>query len=49
VSVAAARVDESRYLLRRLDTGECRRVFTEALRLRDADEVADLVREHIRS
>jgi phosphoenolpyruvate-protein kinase (PTS system EI component) len=47
VSVAAARVDETRYLLRRLDTGECRRVFTEALRLRDAGEVADLVRERI--
>jgi multiphosphoryl transfer protein len=48
VSVAAARVDETRYLLRRLDTGECRRVFTEALRLRDASDVAALVRERIR-
>jgi multiphosphoryl transfer protein len=49
VSVAAARVDETRYLLRRLDTGDCRRVFTEALRLRDAGEVATLVQERIRS
>jgi phosphoenolpyruvate-protein kinase (PTS system EI component) len=49
VSVAAARVDETRYLLRRLDTGDCRRVFTEALRLRDAGEVAALVQERIRS
>jgi phosphoenolpyruvate-protein kinase (PTS system EI component) len=49
VSVAAARVDETRYLLRRLDTADCRRVFTEALRLRDADEVAELVRERIRT
>jgi phosphoenolpyruvate-protein kinase (PTS system EI component) len=49
VSVAAARVDETRYLLRRLDTAQCRRVFAEALRLRDADEVAALVRERIRT
>jgi multiphosphoryl transfer protein len=47
VSVAAARVDETRYLLRRLDTGECRRVFAEALRLRDAAEVAELIRDRI--
>jgi phosphoenolpyruvate-protein kinase (PTS system EI component) len=47
VSVAAARVDQTRYLLRRLDTGDCRRVFAEALALRDAGEVAALVRERI--
>jgi phosphoenolpyruvate-protein kinase (PTS system EI component) len=47
VSVACARVDETRYLLRRLDTAACRRVFTDALRLHDADEVLALVRDRI--
>jgi phosphoenolpyruvate-protein kinase (PTS system EI component) len=44
-SVACARVDETRYRLRRLDTARCREVFAAALRLRDADETAALVRE----
>jgi phosphoenolpyruvate-protein kinase (PTS system EI component) len=47
VSVACARIDETRYRLRRLDTAACADVFAEALRLRDADETAALVRERI--
>jgi phosphoenolpyruvate-protein kinase (PTS system EI component) len=43
LSVAAARTDETRYLMRRLDTTRCAEVFTEALRQRDADQTAALV------
>jgi phosphoenolpyruvate-protein kinase (PTS system EI component) len=47
VSVACARIDETRYRLRRLDTTTCADLFTEAVRLRDADETAALVRERM--
>ncbi|MEV4623304.1 putative PEP-binding protein [Asanoa sp. NPDC049573] len=47
VSVAVARVDETRWRLRRLDTGQCRTLFEDALRLADAGEVAALVNERI--
>jgi phosphoenolpyruvate-protein kinase (PTS system EI component) len=47
VSVACARVDETRYRLRRLDTDRCADVFTDALRVRDAEETAALVRDRI--
>ena len=47
VSVACARIDETRYRLRRLDTTACAGVFADALALRDADETAALVRERI--
>lgn len=46
-SVACARVDETRYRLRRLDASACAALFAEALALRDADETANLVRERI--
>jgi phosphoenolpyruvate-protein kinase (PTS system EI component) len=48
-SVACARIDETRYRLRRLDTGACAELFAEALSTRDADRAADLVRERIGS
>jgi phosphoenolpyruvate-protein kinase (PTS system EI component) len=44
VSVACARVDETRYRLRRLDTRACAGLLGEALALGDADETAALVR-----
>ncbi|MEV0715854.1 putative PEP-binding protein [Asanoa sp. NPDC050611] len=47
VSVAVARIDETRWRLRRLDTGQCRAVFTEALRQGGAGDVAELVEERI--
>jgi phosphoenolpyruvate-protein kinase (PTS system EI component) len=48
-SVACARVDETRYRLRRLDTTVCADLFGEALALRDADETAALVRRRVRA
>ncbi|GIF74666.1 putative PEP-binding protein [Asanoa siamensis] len=47
VSVAVARIDETRWRLRRLDTEQCRALFTHALRLGGAGEVAELVDERI--
>jgi phosphoenolpyruvate-protein kinase (PTS system EI component) len=47
VSVACARVDDTRYLLRRLSTVDCEALFAAAVRLRDADEVLALVRERM--
>ncbi|GIF45705.1 phosphotransferase system enzyme I (PtsI) [Asanoa ferruginea] len=47
VSVAVARVDETRWRMRRLDTGQCRTLYDDALRLADAGEVAQLVNERI--
>jgi phosphoenolpyruvate-protein kinase (PTS system EI component) len=47
VSVAVARVDETRWRMRRLDTDRCRALYTDALRLGDAGEVAQLVNERI--
>jgi phosphoenolpyruvate-protein kinase (PTS system EI component) len=47
VSVACARIDETRYRLRRLHTGLCEVVYADALRLRDADQSAALVRDRI--
>jgi multiphosphoryl transfer protein len=47
VSVACARIDETRYRLRRLHTGVCEVVYADALRLRDADQSAALVRDRI--
>jgi phosphoenolpyruvate-protein kinase (PTS system EI component) len=47
VSVACARIDETRYRLHRLDAGRCADFFVEALRAHDAAEVARLVREHV--
>jgi multiphosphoryl transfer protein len=47
VSVACARIDETRYRLRRLDITRCGEVFAEALRARDAEETAALVRDRI--
>jgi len=47
VSVAVARIDETRWRLRRLDAGECRTLFTDALRLGGAGDVAALVDERI--
>ena len=47
VSVACARIDETRYRLRRLDTAACQRVFAEALGTRDAAAAAELVRRQI--
>jgi phosphoenolpyruvate-protein kinase (PTS system EI component) len=47
VSVACARIDETRYRLRRLDTTRCADVFAEALRARDAAETAALVTDRI--
>jgi len=46
-SVPCVAVDESRYRLRRLDTGVCGKLFAEALRLGDAEETTALVRESI--
>jgi phosphoenolpyruvate-protein kinase (PTS system EI component) len=46
-SVACARIDETRYRLRRLDTTVCQGIFAEALSLGDADETTALVRERI--
>jgi phosphoenolpyruvate-protein kinase (PTS system EI component) len=46
-SVACARVDETRYRLRRLDAAACADLFAEALTVRDADETAALVRRRI--
>ncbi|TML29541.1 MAG: phosphoenolpyruvate--protein phosphotransferase [Actinobacteria bacterium] len=47
VSVACARIDETRYRLRRLDTARCAEVLAEALGARDAEETAALVRDRI--
>jgi phosphoenolpyruvate-protein kinase (PTS system EI component) len=47
VSVAVARIDETRWRLRRLDTGRCRALYGDALRRADAEEVAGLVQERI--
>ncbi|GAA1864381.1 putative PEP-binding protein [Asanoa iriomotensis] len=47
VSVAVARIDETRWRLRRLDTEQCRALFTDALRLGGAGDVAELVEERI--
>ena len=47
VSVACARIDETRYRLRRLDTTRCAQLFSDALRADDAEETAALVRERI--
>ncbi|MGH8895425.1 MAG: putative PEP-binding protein [Egibacteraceae bacterium] len=44
-SVACAHVDQTRYLLRRLDTGRCAELVAEALKRGDADEVLALVAE----
>jgi len=46
-SVACARVDETRYRLRRLDAAMCARLFAKALTMRDAEETAALVRRRI--
>jgi phosphoenolpyruvate-protein kinase (PTS system EI component) len=46
-SVACARIDETRYRLRRLDTVTCADIFAEALSMRDADETASLIRQRI--
>ena len=48
VSVACARIDETRYRLRRLDTARCAEVLAEALGARDAEETAALVRDRIK-
>jgi phosphoenolpyruvate-protein kinase (PTS system EI component) len=48
VSVACACIDETRYLLRRLDTDCCADLLTDALRLRDLDEVIALVDDRIK-
>jgi phosphoenolpyruvate-protein kinase (PTS system EI component) len=42
-SVSCARIDETRYRLRRLDTRHCAALFAEALHQRDADEATALV------
>jgi phosphoenolpyruvate-protein kinase (PTS system EI component) len=47
VSVACARIDETRYRLRRLDAAQCAALLVGALHGRDADEVAALVRERV--
>jgi phosphoenolpyruvate-protein kinase (PTS system EI component) len=47
VSVACARIDETRYRLRRLDTTRCAEAFADALRAGDAEETAALVRDRI--
>ena len=47
-SVACARLDETRYRLRRLDTVDCADVLAEALRQGDAEDAVALVRERIR-
>jgi phosphoenolpyruvate-protein kinase (PTS system EI component) len=46
-SVACARLDETRYRLRRLDTGDCAGLLAEALRQGDAEDAVALVRERI--
>jgi phosphoenolpyruvate-protein kinase (PTS system EI component) len=46
-SVACARIDETRYRLRRLDATACADIFVEALNLRDADETAALISQRI--
>jgi phosphoenolpyruvate-protein kinase (PTS system EI component) len=46
-SVACARVDETRYRLRRLDATACARLIGEALAMRDADDTAELVRRNV--
>ena len=43
-SVACARIDETRYRLRRLDATVCAGLLAEALAMGDADQTADLVR-----
>jgi phosphoenolpyruvate-protein kinase (PTS system EI component) len=48
VSVACAYIDQTRYLLRRLDTDRCANLLTDALRLRDLDEVIALVDDRIK-
>jgi phosphoenolpyruvate-protein kinase (PTS system EI component) len=47
VSVACARIDETRYRLRRLDAAQCAALLLGALHGRDAEEVAALVRERV--
>jgi phosphoenolpyruvate-protein kinase (PTS system EI component) len=47
VSVACARIDETRYRLRRLDTTVCEGLYADALHLPDAEDTAALVRERI--
>jgi phosphoenolpyruvate-protein kinase (PTS system EI component) len=47
VSVACARIDETRYRLRRLDTTACADVFADALRAHDAEQSAALVHDRI--
>jgi phosphoenolpyruvate-protein kinase (PTS system EI component) len=47
VSVACARIDETRYRLRRLDAAQCAALLVGALHGRDAEEVAALVRERV--
>ncbi len=46
-SVACARVDETRYQLRRLDTVQCAEFFAQAMRAGDPAEVAALVRRRL--
>ncbi|MGH8909183.1 MAG: putative PEP-binding protein [Egibacteraceae bacterium] len=46
-SVAAASIDQTRYLLRRLDAGRCADLFVEALERDDADGVLALVADRI--
>jgi phosphoenolpyruvate-protein kinase (PTS system EI component) len=47
VSVACARIDETRHRLSRLNTVECEALLGEALRRSDADQAAALVRARI--
>jgi phosphoenolpyruvate-protein kinase (PTS system EI component) len=47
VSVSCARIDETRYRMRRLDTRRCAEVLTEAMHRRSADEAMTLVSERI--
>jgi len=46
-SVACARIDETRYRLRRLDLEVCRSLYVEALGTTSADEAAALVRSRL--
>jgi phosphoenolpyruvate-protein kinase (PTS system EI component) len=47
VSVACARVDETRHRLRRLSTAECANLYAEASHLGDPEQVTELVRARI--
>jgi phosphoenolpyruvate-protein kinase (PTS system EI component) len=49
VSVSCARVDETRYRLRRLDTRRCAEVYADALHRRTAEEALALVSDRIRT